>query len=71
MNEISPDPEAVCAITAALGLYMEESAVEATQPPPYIVIPDSKTPAPSPWRYVGRQAAMDNRTMVCMKCMKW
>jgi len=72
-KELSGEPgkEVICAITAALGLYLEEPAAEVIQPPPYIILPPSLAPAPSPWRFVGRQAAMESRTLVSMKCMRW
>ncbi len=70
MNKEKIDNEIVCAVTAALGLYMEEVRSDVI-PPPYIVLP-SVLPQPlSLWRYVGRQSNMENRTLVSMKCMRW
>lgn len=66
------DSEVICAITAALGLYTEQQGqVDVMPPPPYIILPSVLSSPQSPWRFVGRNEAMENRTMVFMKSMRW
>ncbi len=64
-------PETVAAVTAAINLFFEYDGIEEIKPPPYIILPSVLAPQQSPWRFVGRQEAMQNRTFVQMKSMRW
>jgi len=65
------EPSVIAAISGAIELFYESAAFEEIQPPPYIILPSVLASPLSPWRFVGRNDAMNSRNMVQMKALRW